>query len=311
MPSNATALLPAGLVAGDIPNLSLEQQAVIGFFSELTNERTKVLYRHSLKVYFDWCGREDVDVMAARPVQLRLYQTWLASTDLAESTRSRMFGVVSVFYKKAVIDELILRDPTLGIKRVKVDKAKQHRTWLQPLEFARFLSVARAAGPHPYAMFTLLGEVALRAEEACNLRIEPMTRVGGQEVIRFIGKGGKAATMQLTPSVGEIVRAAIGDRTTGTVVLNTEGNPYTPNSLWRLTKKLAVAADVDPAQVSPHTFRRTCAFIATVLNVPVHQTQAHLRHEDSKTTQLYIGPQTGMDQIAALQVSTFVAKMTG
>lgn len=309
MPSHATALLPAGLYAGDIPNLNLEQQAIIGFFGEITNEKTKALYKQSLSVFFDWCNREQVDVMTARPVHMRLYQSWLTQTPWAESTRSRLFGVVSVFYKRAVIDELILRDPTLGVKRPKVDKGKQRRTWLEPVDMKHFLIAAHAAGPHHYAMASLLGEVGLRAAEACSLRIEHMSREAGWEVIRFVGKGNKAAVMKLQPSVGEAVRAAVGDRKAGAVVLNTEGNAYNPNSLWRMIKVLAVAADLDPDDVSPHTLRRTCARTATLLGVPLIQTQSLLRHEDPKTTMLYIGDTRGMADIAAMQVSSFYSSL--
>lgn len=310
MPSYGTALLPAGLYAGDIPNLSIEAQALAGFFSELRNPRTKDLYTHSLKVYLEWCIGQHVNVMEARPVHLRLYITWLQQQCLwAESTISRMFGVVSVFYKQAVIDELILRDPTLGVKRPKVDKTKQRRTWLAPLEMARFLATTETFGPHPYAMVTLLGECGLRAAEGCSLRIEYMTRISGQDAIRFVGKGNKAAIMPLPPSVARAVQDAIGGRTEGPVVLNTEGNAYTPNSLWRLIKRIAEAADIDPGKVSPHTLRRTVARTANQLGVPLHRTQALLRHEDPKTTLLYIGQDNGMDNIASLQVAGFYAAL--
>jgi hypothetical protein len=179
-----------------------------------------------------------------------------------------MFGVVSVFYKQAVIDELILRDPTLGIKRPRSTRRSSAGPGCSRSRWPGS-SAAKAAGPHVYAMVTLLGECGLRAQEACSLRIEHMQRVGGEDHIRFIGKGNKAAVMPLPPSVGAGRPDAIGGRTFGPVVLNTEGNAYTPNSLWRLTKRLAVAADIDPAQVSPHTLRRTVARTAIQLNVPL------------------------------------------
>lgn len=311
MPSHVTALLPAGLVAGDIPNLSVEDQAIAGFFSTLTNHRTIALYRHSLRVYLDWCHTQKVDVMTARPVHLRLYLSWLQQQpQWAESTQARLFGVVSVFYKRALIDELILRDPTLGVARPQVDKTRQRRTWLTPLAMARFLKAAEQAGPHVLAIISLLGECGLRAAEACSLRIEHMQSVGGEDYIRFIGKGGKAAVMPLPPAVAQAVRNAVGGRTIGPVVLNTEGNAYTPNSLWRLTKRLAEQADIDPTMVSPHTLRRTVARTAIQLNVPLYRVQALLRHASPSTTMLYVGQENGMDNIASLQVAAFYTSMT-
>jgi integrase/recombinase XerD len=311
LPSNATALLPAGLYAGHIPDLPILEQAKIGFYAQITNQRTAKLYEHSLRIYFDWCAEQQIDPMTARTVQLRLYLSWLQMQGRwAESTVSRLFGVVAVFYRQAVIDELILRDPTLGVKRLQVDKAKQHRTWLVPLDMARFLKAAEYSGPQVFAMTSLLAECALRAQEACSLRVEHMQRIGGEDRIRFIGKGNRAAVMTLPPAVSQAVRDAVGTRTQGPVVLNTEGNPYTPNSLWRLMKRLALAADIDPAQVSPHTLRRTFARTARQLGEPVDRIQSVLRHASPETTMLYIGQQTGMDNIASLQVASFYTAMT-
>jgi site-specific recombinase XerD len=115
--------------------------------------------------------------------------------------------------------------------------------------------------------------------------------------------------MTLSPAVAEVVRGAIGDRTFGTIVLNSEGNPYTPNSLWRMIKRLSAEAGLDPNQVSPHTLRRTCARTATMLGVPLNQTQELLRHEDPATTLLYVGKHTGMENLAGLQVSSFYSSL--
>lgn len=187
-----------------------------------------------------------------------------------------------------------------------IDKTKQHRTWLPPLQMARFFAAAKEHGPQVHAMVMLLGECALRAEEACSLRIENMTRIEGHDVIRFIGKGNRAAVMPLPVAVMRAVQVAIGDRTHGPIILNTEGNAYTPNSLWRLIKRIAVTAGLDPTTVSPHTLRRTTARTAIRLGLPLHKVQALLRHQDPKTTMdSYVGQSTSYDDHASHQVAGF------
>ncbi|MCW2674791.1 MAG: 31, gp31 [Frankiales bacterium] len=311
MPYNATALLPAGLVAGDIPNLRPEDQAIAGFFSRIRNEKTARLYKHDLKVYLSWCAEQNVDILNVHPVQVELYLRWLQQSDLAESTISRRFGVVATFYRRAVRDRLITWDPTADIERPEVDYEKQHRTWLSPLELARFLEVAQSHGPHVYAIFMILGHCGLRAAEVCSLRIEHMVRLRGEDTIRFVGKGNLAAKADLPMAVSRAVDLAIAGRTEGPIILNTEGNPYTPNSLWRLTKRLAVEAGIDPAKVSVHTFRRSCARIAILVGEPVHKVQAMLRHKSADTTlKCYIGAD-GLGRSSSHNVSGFLEGMAG
>jgi site-specific recombinase XerD len=307
MPHNATALLlPGGLVAGDIPNLDPMAQALAGFFARIKNPRYAKDCKRHLEVFAAWCVQQNIhDPLYISAMQLEMYLRYLQQTGLSESTIQSRFGAVCVFYHRAHLDDLILKDPSLKVERPTVDKSKQHRTWLSPLEMARILAVAKETGVHEYALCVLMGECGLRVAEACSLRIENITMQGGWKIVRFIGKGGKAARVVLPMAAMRAVEEAIGQRENGPILINTVGRPMTRNTAFRTIKRLAIAADLDPTQVACHTFRRTAAKTAIDLGQPLQKVQQLLRHSDPKTTmQHYVGEQ-GIDAHASHQVAGF------
>lgn len=283
--------------------------AKAGFLAGCKSPKTRAAYQHDLDAFFAWCAEQGLPPLQARRPHMELYVRCLQAGPWAQATIQRRVSVVCLFFRAAVIDEIIDKDPTVALKRPPVDRTRQRRTWLTPLEMAKYLEAAKAESPMALALAMLLGECGLRISEACSLNIEDMTQVRGWDVLHFIGKGDKYATVPLPVPVMRSVQAAIGDRTSGPVVLTTWGTRMTRTTAHRQIRKVAAAAGIR-GDLSPHSFRRTMITTGLQMGVPLHRMQSAARHSDPATTQLY-DQSDALDNNAIHQVAGFYSQWSG
>jgi integrase/recombinase XerC/integrase/recombinase XerD len=74
-----------------------------------------------------------------------------------------------------------------------VHRELQRREVLTVLEYAAYLTTARALGPTHHAIAVLGDMMGLRASEMAGLRVDCLTSVRGYTTLTFIGKGDKPA----------------------------------------------------------------------------------------------------------------------
>jgi integrase/recombinase XerD len=72
----------------------------------------------------------------------------------------------------------------------------------------------------------------------------------------------------------------------GHLILNRWGKPMDPNGIWAVVKRCAHLAGIKK-NVTPHTFRHTCATHMLKNGAPVRHIQEMLGHESLESTQLY------------------------
>ena len=300
---------PALVTVGHLEQLAPLDLAVAGFLARYRGSTFRD-FRTDLRHYLTWCAQHDLKPLQATRPHLELYVRWLEEQGWASATVARRFGTVGLFYKYATMDELIARDPSINVTRPKVRRDEQRRTFLTPLEFAGFLAAARTLGPQPHALAALLGLSGLRIAEACGLDVESRTVENGYDTLRFIGKGSKPAIVPLPIPVMRAVKDAIGDRTTGPILLNSHGRRLDRAAATRSIQRIAKAAHVTTA-ISPHSLRRTFCTSGLVSGVPLRDMQLAMRHSDPSTTALYDMASSSLDRHASHRVASYLAGMTG
>jgi site-specific recombinase XerD len=154
-------------------------------------------YRQDLLAFVRWCAQRGLDPLQAERAYLELYLRWMEAQHLAAATMGRRFGTVAGFFKYAVLDGRLDRDPTLAVTRPRVSWEAQRRTVLHPLEYAAMLTAARHDGPNAHALVALLGMVGLRVSEACSADISDLHHENGYELLQVLGKGHKPARIPL------------------------------------------------------------------------------------------------------------------
>ena len=109
------------------------------------------------------------------------------------------------------------------------------------------------------------------------------------------GKGNKQRLVLLgshaVEALGRYLAARLelkGDRIDpGTLFLSARGRPLTRQAVWQIVKKHAIAAQIDPADVSPHVLRHSAATHMVEGGADLRVVQEMLGHATIGTTQMY------------------------
>src|SRR4051812_26261731 len=125
------------------------------------------------------------------------------------------YDAVASIYRLALEENLIDVNPCARIPRPTVLRELQRREVLTVLEYAAFLTAARALGPTHHAIAVLGGMLGLRASEMAGLTVESLSTVRGYVTLTFVGKGDNPARMPVPLPALPAVQAAIDGRTSG------------------------------------------------------------------------------------------------
>jgi integrase/recombinase XerD len=312
--SDATALVPADL--GRLAELDPLAFAVNAFLARYRGATLRE-YQRDLNIYLDWCRRVGLHPLQALRPHLELYIRWMEQQCSSQTgqpwksaTVARRYGTVRTFYKYAAIDDLIPKDPAIAVTPPQVRDSEQKRTYLTALEYGRFLAAAAELGPREHALAALLGTNGLRISEACMLNIEDMTVERGYDTIHFVRKGGKPAAAPLSVPVMRAVRAAIGDRTQGPILVNRDGRRMDRAAAARMIRRIATAARVT-TDISPHSLRRTSATTLLAIGTPLRDVQLLLGHASPNTTIVYDRGEGNADRHASHRLASYISGIAG
>ena len=291
-----------------IHGMDAEQRAVLAFLARHTG-LTVENYRHDLHYFYDFCQRNHIlSMLRADSTVVQLYVGWMQQRKLAPATINRRVGTLRGFYKQALRDDAISKDPTLDLAVPRIDHDAQYRTVLTTLEFAALLKTARR-DPRSHAMVTALGLLGLRVNEMCSLNVEDVHRSIGEVFITFMGKGHKAAKIGLPFAVLQAFDDYIGTRTEGPLFLSIRGDRWETTDVRRCLTTLARHAGIEH-HITPHGLRRTLATVLQERGVELGAIQQTLRHRDPRTTSMcYTLGGNAVADIARQQAAAVVGAM--
>ena len=170
------------------------QQVIMGYLSKCKSANTLRAYQEDLKNWFAWCEQHQVIPLEVKRVHLDMYVRWMQHQERwSESTISRRIGTVCGLYKYAADEDYIAKNPGSAVTRPGVDREKQHRTYLNPVQYAQLVAEARRSTLQKHVLIVLLGMMGLRISEALSLNVESVSERGGYTIVSFVGKGNKAA----------------------------------------------------------------------------------------------------------------------
>lgn len=154
--------------------------------------------------------------------------------------------------------------------------------------------IATSEGLRDRAMLELMYACGLRVSELVDL---PATALNlRQGVLRVRGKGGKERLVPLGEESQYWLqrylaesRPALLQRTQDAVVLFIDGKAQamTRQAFWRLVKRSAGLAGIDPARISPHGLRHSFATHLLNHGADLRALQMLLGHSSLSTTQIY------------------------
>jgi integrase len=152
---------------------------------------------------------------------------------------------------------------------------------------------------------SLLALNGLRVSEAAGANIEALGLERGHRTLRVMRKGGKVVTIRLAPRSARAIDPAIGERTSGPILLAADG------AAWTATARLVSCAESQNGQVStsrsvPTRSATRASLAALDAGVPLRDVQEAASHADPRTTVRYDRARVSLDRHATYIVSTFI-----
>lgn len=214
-------------------------------------------------------------------------QKYLSNLDEKPSSIARKASALRSFYKFLMLEKIITKNPTANLELPKRGRALPK--YLSPEEIELLISSAGDIknSIRLRCMLELLYASGLRVSELCEL---PMSANLGDRLL-IHGKGAKERLVPMHEGAQDALHKwlnARGDIDSKYVFpSNSSSGHITRDGFFKILKKCAVLAGIEPNRVSPHVLRHSFAshLLAGGANLRVIQTM--LGHEDISTTQIY------------------------
>lgn len=228
-------------------------------------------------------------------------QKYLSSLPDKPSSIARKASALRGFYKFLMMEKIINHNPTANLELPKRTRALPKFLSVDEIELLISSAGDIKNSIRLRAMIELLYASGLRVSELCEL---PMTGVLGDKLLIH----GKGAKERLVPMHDAAIHAlnkwldARGSNESKYVFpSNSTTGHITRDGFFKILKKCAILAGIDPNRVSPHVLRHSFASHLLAGGANLRAIQTMLGHEDISTTQIYthVMPHELMDTIEA------------
>lgn len=250
-------------------------------------------YRRDLAGFAAWLAAKHRRLLGVSHEHLREYLAARTTGGARPRTSARLLSSLKRFYRHAVREELIKRDPTALLESPKIGRSLPKTLSEEQVEaLLGAPDVTATLGLRDRAMLETLYATGLRVSELVGLKLGQLGLTQG--VVRVVGKGdkerlvplGEEAVSWLQRYVREARPDLVKRRATDAVFPTARGAAMTRQAFWHNLKRHARKAGVRVA-LSPHTLRH--AFATHLLNhgADLRVVQMLLGHSDLSTTQIY------------------------
>ncbi|MBP3545008.1 MAG: site-specific tyrosine recombinase XerD [Alphaproteobacteria bacterium] len=214
-------------------------------------------------------------------------QNYLSALPDKASSIARKASALRGFYKFLMLEKIITKNPTANLELPKRNRALPKFLTVEEIELLISSAGDVRNSLRLRAMIELLYASGLRVSELCEL---PMSGILGNKLLIH----GKGAKERLVPMHDAAIHAlnkwidARGDTDSKYVFpSNGKSGHITRDGFFKILKKCAILAGIDPNSVSPHVLRHSFASHLLAGGANLRAIQTMLGHEDISTTQIY------------------------
>lgn len=263
--------------------------------SQDVKESSKLLYRRTLKQYFNWVESKSYLLSEIARPQLLEYKEELLNSNMSSLTVGSYITSVRRFYEWTEANKFY---PNVA-KGIKTPKRKQQfkKQPLLPAQATALLSYYQDKALRDYAIVNLLLRTGLRTIEIIRANVEDITFKGSQRVLLVHGKGRdeKDNFVLLTDKTYQPIAEYLATR--GKVNSseplftstsnNSKGERLSTRSISYIAKEGLKAIGLDERAFTAHSLRHTTAVNILRGGGSLEQAQMTLRHSNPATTQIY------------------------
>ncbi len=274
------------------------RQRICAFIDRLWAERgisaqTQASYRRDLEGLARWLG-EAVPLEALDRARLFDYLAWRSAAGYDPRSNARLMSSLRAFYVQQLRLGVVREDPTALVQRPRMRRALPRTLAESEVEALLFApDTETAQGLRDRAMLELMYGAGLRVSELTGLTLAQINLRQG--ALRVVGKGGKDRVLPIGEEASDWLERYLaqarpmltGGRVREPLFLTRRGTGVSRQLFWQGLKRLAVAAGIDAARVTPHGLRH--AFATHLLNhgADLRSLQMLLGHASLSTTQIY------------------------
>jgi integrase/recombinase XerD len=232
------------------------------------------------------------DLARAAPSDLQEFLAGLSREKMSAASLARKAAALRGFYKFLMMEKIISENPAERLDLAK--RVKKLPVVLSEEEIELLISSAGDVknSTRLRAMLEVMYASGLRVSELCELPLSAV--LDGRLLIR--GKGNKErvvpmhdAAVSALKKYMDIRGGFIGREKSSGFVFPSNGKTghITRDAFFKLIKKCAVLAGIEPARASPHKLRHSFASHLLAGGANLRAIQVMLGHEDISTTQIY------------------------
>ncbi|MBL3597248.1 tyrosine recombinase [Rhodovulum sulfidophilum] len=261
---------------------------------------TQLAYGRDLKDFAGFLDRRGGRFETADEAVITAYLVACEAEGLARTTRARRLSAIKQLYRFAYEEGWRPDNPALQIRGP--GRTRRLPMTLSHDEVERLIA---AAGQSPRdatrnaCLMQVLYATGMRVSELVTLPVAAAR--GDPRMLLVRGKGGKERMVPLTPGARAALSSWLAERDAAEAAAEARGLPasrylfpgrgrdghLTRHRFYVLIKEFALAGELDPARVTPHTLRHAFATHLLAGGADLRAIQTLLGHADVATTEIY------------------------
>jgi integrase/recombinase XerC/integrase/recombinase XerD len=263
--------------------------------SQDVKQSSKLLYRRTLKQYFNWVSKKGYLLSEIARTELLQYKEDLLTSGMSSLTVGSYITSVRRFYEWTEANKFY---PNVA-KGIKTPKRKQQfkKQPLLPAQATALLDYYQSKALRDYAIITLLLRTGLRTVEVIRATVGDITFKGSQRVLLVQGKGRdeKDNFVVLTDKTYLPIAQYLATRKDVNSMdplfistsNNSKGDRLTTRTISYIAKEGLKAIGLDERSFTAHSLRHTTAVNILRAGGSLETAQFTLRHSNPATTQIY------------------------
>ncbi|TGM74090.1 tyrosine recombinase XerC [Leptospira mtsangambouensis] len=256
------------------------------------SEHTLFAYLRDLKFFFEFCLKEEIDILSVDVLDVRAYFADLKSAKKQDKrTQSRKLSSLRTFYKFLFREEKIGANPILQVSFPKTKKKLPKN--FTPIETEDILDYedgdkAEVLGKRDKAIVEVLYSTGLRVFELVNAKLSDLNHE--LTSLKVMGKRRKERFVFIGEEAQNALREYLEERGTDgpeEIFLNQRGGKLTTRGIRYILSERRTVMGMEKA-ITPHKFRHTFATDLLNAGADIRAVQELLGHASLSSTQVYL-----------------------
>jgi integrase/recombinase XerD len=264
---------------------------------------TQLAYARDLKDFANWLTKRDAEFDTCTRDDVEAYLTYCDAQGLASATRARRLSAIKQLFRFAFEENWRTDNPATQIKGPgrdkRLPKILDQGDVTALLEAAQVSGRSQADRLRSTCLLEVLYATGMRVSELVSLPVAAVR--GDPELVLVKGKGGRERLVPLSMPARIATQKWLTARDETEETKQSKGNAPSRflfpsrGKLGHLTrhwfyghiKDIAVAANLRPDRVTPHTLRHAFATHLLANGADLRSIQTLLGHADISTTEIY------------------------